>query len=206
LYEKRKGLLNFLIQMDTLQIAVQYMGMAARGFPYMGIGRNLAYRKDLYFKIGGFKNNIDLKWGDDDLFINQIAHKKNTTICAIPQAQTISIPKTNFYDWFGQKRRHMSTAKRYRLTTKMLISIKPLRILLYYSMLIAGLLISELTIPFIISASAIYLLQVFIFWVLKNKIGKVNYFYVFPIVEFVLFVINILIYLSIWMRKPKNWN
>jgi glycosyltransferase involved in cell wall biosynthesis len=206
MYEKKRGLLNYLIQMDTIQIAVQYMGMAARGFPYMGVGRNLAYKKDLFFENGGFKNNIDLKWGDDDLFINQVASGNNTTICAIPLAQTVSIPKTNFSTWFAQKRRHMSTANRYKPGTKILISLKPLRIILYYSMLVAGLLIPELFYPFLISAGIIYLAQVFIFGRLKNKIGKVNYIYVFPFAEITLFVINILIYLSVWMRKPKSWN
>jgi glycosyltransferase involved in cell wall biosynthesis len=206
MYEKKSGVLNFLIQMDTLQIAVQYMGMAARGFPYMGVGRNMAYRKNLFFENGGFNNNIDLKWGDDDLFINQVARGKNTTICAIPEAQTVSEPKTKFKDWFNQKRRHMSTAVRYRFGTKMLISLKSFRIIIYYSMLIAGLFIPVLFYYFLISASVIYLAQVLIFVGLRKNIGKVNYFYVFPLAEIALFVINILIYFSIWMRKPKNWN
>ena len=206
MYEEKSGFLNFLIQMDTVQIAVQYMGMASRGFPYMGIGRNMAYRKNLFFENGGFNNNIDLKWGDDDLFINQVARGKNTTICAIPEAQTVSEPKTNFKDWFNQKRRHMSTAVRYRFGTKILISLKSFRIIIYYSMLIAGLFIPDLFYYFLISASVIYLAQVLIFVGLRKKIGKVNYFYVFPLAEITLFVINILIYFSIWMRKPKNWN
>ena len=205
-YEKKKGFLNYLIRMDTLQIAIQYLGMAARGFPYMGVGRNLAYKKDLFFENRGFKKHIDLKWGDDDLFINQVSRGGNTTICAITEAQTISEPKMSFRDWFVQKRRHMSTAGRYRFATKMLVSIKPLRIALYYSTLIAGFFISGLNNSFLISAFIIYLLHVLIFVRLKNKIGKVNYFYVFPFVEITLFVVNILIYLSIWIRKPKSWN
>ena len=205
-YEKKKGFLNFFIQSDTLQIAIQYLGMAARGYPYMGVGRNLAYKKNLFFENGGFKKHIDLKWGDDDLFINQVARGKNTTICAIPEAQTISEPKTNFNDWIVQKRRHMSTAGRYRFGTKLLLFLKPFRIIIYYSMLIAGLFNSDLFFSFLISASVIYLAHILFFVGLKSKIGKVNYFYVFPLVEITLFVINILIYLSVWMRKPKSWN
>jgi len=205
-YEENKGLVNFLIRMDTLQIAIQYMGMAARGYPYMGVGRNLAYKKKLFFENGGFKKHIDLKWGDDDLFINQVARGKNTTICSIPEAQTISEPKKKFRDWFIQKRRHMSTAGRYRFGTKMLISLKSFRMIVYYAMLIAGLFIPDLFYSFLISASVLYLAQVLIFVGLKNKIGKVNCFYVFPFVEITLFVVNILIYLSIWIKKPKSWS
>ena len=205
-YEKKKGLLNYLIRMDALQIAIQYMGTAARGFPYMGVGRNLAYKKQLFFDVGGFKKHIDLKWGDDDLFINQIADKNNTTICGLPEAQTISTPKTSVSSWFAQKRRHMSTAGRYSIGTKLMISLKPARILIYYSMLISGLLIPELFRPFLISAIIIYIAHILIFLVLKNKIGKVDKFYVFPFAEIALFVVNILLYFSIWMKKPKSWN
>ena len=195
LYEKKKGMLNYLIRMDALQIAIQYLGTASRGFPYMGVGRNLAYNKKLFFVVGGFKKHIELKWLDDDLFINKIANSNNTTICAIPDAITISKPKTSFSEWITQKRRHMSTSGRYPFGTKLLISIKPIRMLIYYSMLICGLLIPELFNSFIISASIIYLAHVLIFLVLKNKIGKVDEFYVFPFAEFTLFVNNILIYL-----------
>jgi len=205
-YEKKRGLLNYLIRMDTFQIAIQYLGTAARGFPYMGVGRNLAYNKQLFFDVGGFKKHIDLKWGDDDLFINQIANKNNTTICAQPEAQTVSIPKTSFGAWFDQKRRHMSTSGRYSMGTKLLLSLKTARIIIYYSMLIAGLLIPELFRAFLISASIIYIAHILIFLVLKNKIGKVDKFYVFPFAEIALFVVNILLYFSIWIKKPKSWN
>lgn len=205
-YKKEKGLLNYLIRMDTIQIAIQYLGTAARGIPYMGVGRNLAYKEQLFFEVGGFKKHIDLKWGDDDLFINQIANGNNTTLCAQPEAQTISKPKTSYSEWFAQKRRHMSTSGRYSIGTKLLISLKPARILIYYSMLIYGLSIPELFEPFLISASIMYIAHVLIFVVLKNKIGKVDKFFVFPFAEITLFVVNILLYLSIWIRKPKSWN
>jgi len=205
-YEKKKGLLNYLIRMDTLQIAIQYLGTAARGFPYMGVGRNLAYNKHLFFDVGGYKKHIDIIWGDDDLFINQIANGNNTTLCATPEAQTVSKPKTSFEAWFVQKRRHISTSGRYSFGTKLMLSLKSVRMLIYYSMLLLGLFIPELFKSFIISGSIIYLAHVLIFLVLKNKIGKVDEFFVFPFAEIALFVINILIYLSIWIRKPKSWS
>ena len=206
MYEHKKGLLNYLIQMDTIQIAIQYLGLAARGMPYMGVGRNMAYNKTLFFENSGFKKNSKLQWGDDDLFLNQVARGNNTSICSTPEGFTISSPKTSFYDWFVQKRRHLSTASKYRLISKLSVLIKPLRILLYYSMLIAGILIPEISNHFIIAASMVYLLHVVIFVGLRRKIGNATAFYIFPIVEIALFVINTLIYVSIWIRKPKSWN
>jgi len=62
----------------------------------MGVGRNLAYHSDEFFNANGFINHIKIRSGDDDLFINEVATEKNTTICVNPQSFTLSIPKTNF--------------------------------------------------------------------------------------------------------------
>ena len=69
-YDRKKGLLNILIRFDTLYTALQYTGFAMAGHPYMGVGRNLAYRKSLFFNNKGFASHYELESGDDDLFIN----------------------------------------------------------------------------------------------------------------------------------------
>jgi len=204
-YDRTSGFLNYLIRMDTVQIAIQYLGLAARGYPYMGVGRNLAYLRDTFFEVGGFKKHQTFKWGDDDLFINQVATGSNTSICAIPEAATYSKPKESIISWVGQKRRHMSTAVKYNGITKLFISIKPLRIVLYYSTLIMGLFHSELLISFLISAFILYLTHTLIFIVLNKKLGKIENAALFPIIEVFLFVVNFLIYISTWLKKPTKW-
>lgn len=204
-YFKTKGFLNYLIRMDTVQIAIQYLGLASRGFPYMGVGRNLAYSRDIFFEVGGFKKHKEIKWGDDDLFINQVANKKNTAICAIPEALTLSEPRESVLSWVAQKRRHMSTSVKYKLITKLFLMIKPVRIVLYYSVLIAGLMNPDLIISFLISAFILYLTHSLIFIVLNKKIGRVEKAAFFPIIEVFLFVVNFLIYISTWLKKPTKW-
>ncbi len=204
-YIKTKGFLNYLIRMDTVQTAVQYLGLAARTLPYMGVGRNLAYTKEVFFEKGGFKSHQYIKWGDDDLFINQAANGDNTALCPIPDAMTLSQPKESFSTWFNQKRRHMSTSGKYKLSTKLLLMIKPLRIVLYYTFLIIGLFHSELLISFLISALILYLAHALIFIVLKKKLGDIENAALFPLIELFLFLINLLIYISTWLRKPTKW-
>lgn len=64
-----------------LLVSMRFLGKALGGKPYMGIGRNMAYRKDIYVKHKGFYNQLTLSRGDDDLFINEIADKGNTKVC-----------------------------------------------------------------------------------------------------------------------------
>ena len=59
-------------------------------------------------------NHMNVRSGDDDLFVNQVATKQNTAICFSRDSFTESVAKTSFKDWFQQKRRHVSTAKHYK--------------------------------------------------------------------------------------------
>lgn len=204
-YLRTKGFLNYLIRMDTIQIAIQYMGLAARGYPYMGVGRNLAYTQDLFFESDGFKDHQKMQWGDDDLFINKVASNGNTALCYGPDSFTLSEAKSSFSSWFSQKRRHMSTAVKYKSNTKLFLAIKPLRMLLYYFILVYGMLFPELRITLLISAALIYFAHAFIFIVLKKKIGPIENHLLFPLMELILFGVNFIIYFSTWLKKPTKW-
>lgn len=117
-YKKRKGLLNMLIRYETAFTAMQYMGMAAAGKPYMGVGRNLAYRKSLFFSNKGFATHSNLYSGDDDLFVNETANSTNVAVEVHPESFTLSDPETSFKSWYIQKKRHLTTGPRYTFGTK----------------------------------------------------------------------------------------
>lgn len=115
--------LNKLIRFETLMTALQYISYANIGLPYMGVGRNLAYTKSLFFDTNGFANHLHLKSGDDDLFVNQNATKENSAISLHPDSFTISEPKTTFKDWINQKRRHVATVNYYKPIHQFLLGL-----------------------------------------------------------------------------------
>src|SRR5690606_6056352 len=80
-YEKQKGFLNTCIRFDAFMIAIQYLSAAIKKSPYMGVGRNLAYTKELFFEEKGFSNHYHINSGDDDLFVNGAATENNTSVC-----------------------------------------------------------------------------------------------------------------------------
>ena len=131
-YMKKKGILNKYIRYDTFTIALQYIGMAIRGVPYMGVGRNLAFRKSLFFKKKGFGSHSNVLSGDDDLFVNSNANKSNTRIEFRKKSHTRSMPCSTFKEWVAQKKRHLTTAHFYRLRDKLLLIIEPFSRILFY--------------------------------------------------------------------------
>src|SRR5204863_8789289 len=117
-YHKRPGLLNKLIRFETFHTAIQYLSYALAGTPYMGVGRNLSYKKDVFLRNKGFSAINHIPGGDDDLFINKVANKHNTAVVIDKDAITLSHQKRNFGDWHKRKTRHYSTARYYKKGNK----------------------------------------------------------------------------------------
>lgn len=129
-----KGWLNTIIRFDGLFIAMQYLGFASARIPYMGVGRNMAYVKSLFFKHKGFASHARLSSGDDDLFIREAATKNNVVCQISPNAITRTPAKKSFSLWMLQKKRHRTTFPRYKFVHRFLLSLEPLtRALFYFS-------------------------------------------------------------------------
>ena len=135
-YKREKGLLNRYIRYDTMFIAMQYLGIALRGIPYMGVGRNLAYKRTLFFQKKGFGAYSHLASGDDDLFVNANATKENTAVEFRKNSQTRSVPSSGFKEFFRQKSRHLTTARYYKLRDKMILLTEPAARVIFYSVFI----------------------------------------------------------------------
>ena len=84
----------------------------------MGVGRNLAYTRELFFKERGFSNHYHIISGDDDLFVNQAATSQNTNVCVNKDAITYSKAEKTFRQWNIQKIRHLTTAPLYSTFSK----------------------------------------------------------------------------------------
>lgn len=121
-YQKRPGFLNKLIQFETILTALQYLGLANLGFPYMAVGRNWAIRKALY-PISFLKSISSLTGGDDDLIAQHICNSDNTTICFDKEAHTSTEAEKNLNDLVKQKTRHLSVGKFYSKKSKTLLGI-----------------------------------------------------------------------------------
>lgn len=65
---------------DRVRDAVEWLSWAIAGRPFRGTGCNLAYRRELFFRNKGFSRSLELKWGDDDVFISEVATPANTVV------------------------------------------------------------------------------------------------------------------------------
>jgi hypothetical protein len=122
-YQPKPGLLNWFIRFETFYTALQYISLALSGKPYMGTGRNLAYRKSFFMENKGFSGHLRVTGGDDDLFVNKYANAQNTTVCIDKGSLVYSIPKQTLAGWFRQKKRHLSAGKFYKFSDRLRLAL-----------------------------------------------------------------------------------
>lgn len=122
-YERENKRVNYFQRYETWFIAWQYMSAAMKGNPYMGVGRNMAYRKNVFLKAEGFKTHSHIKSGDDDLFISNLQNV-NYNIVTHPNSWTVSQPPESWRMLWEQKRRHLTTAPHYKIKTKLLLALE----------------------------------------------------------------------------------
>lgn len=204
-YTKQPGLLNKLIRFDTFFIALQYFSASLVHRSYMGVGRNLAYRKSLFFRSKGFAKHNHLLSGDDDLFVNENATASNTGIEISPASFTYSKPKQTLKEWMNQKKRHFSTGAYYKFRDKVYLNGYWLSLMLFYIGLAAiaflgfnlkvllGLLLFRVT------------LQGIVFWLGMKKLNERDLIFLFPVLEIFLILINPILVLWNLLNPKQSW-
>ena len=75
-----KGSGHRLRSFDSVCTRSLYTVWAIRCQPYRGSCENLAYRRDTFFANKGFSKSMNLHYGDDDIFVSEIATGENTAV------------------------------------------------------------------------------------------------------------------------------
>ena len=208
-YAEEPGLLNQLIRYETLLTAAQYLGLAWAGRPYMGVGRNLAYKRGTFQRTKGFASHIRRLSGDDDLLVQDaVALGARVAVVADPPAQTVSQPAQNWAAWWRQKRRHLSAGTRYRAADRYRLAIFMGSNVLFYLLTPAVLAVS-LSSENIISLGVLWLARTLLLFAayipLARRLGQALPAAALPFLDFLYLAFYCAWGLSLWVRRPLQW-
>jgi len=204
-YEIKGGFLNMFIRFETFLTALNYLSYALRGIPYMGVGRNMAYKKSLFFSGKGFASHMHILSGDDDLFVNQNANSQNTRIEIHPDAQVWSEPKTSLSGFFSQKLRHQGAGKAYKKQHKKMLTVQVLSGILFYAFLITLIIIKG---QWWLIASVFFirmLVQILIYIPVLKKLKYIDLIWWLPVLDFIYYIYIVLLSLISIFRKKVEW-
>ena len=203
-YHKRKGLLNKLIRWDTFHAALQYLSYALAGQTYMGVGRNLSYRKTVFFRHKGFSSHNQVASGDDDLFINMAATSRNVAVSIDPDTFTLSNPARSFGEWFRQKTRHLSTARYYRPIHKFLLGTYTFSHFLFYPLLLASCFLYRWDYALAVFGIR-WVVQSAVLFPIMKKMREADLFPLLPLLDIWMFFYYLIFSSGVFGKPAKTW-
>ena len=204
-YHKQSGLLNKLIRFETFHAGIQYLSYALAGIPYMGVGRNISYKKGLFFRHKGFSSINHIPGGDDDLFVNKAATKNNTRVVLEKDAITLSAPKRTWKEWRNQKLRHYTTAKYYKAKHKFLLGLYSFTQFIFYPLLVLTAILYDWRLA-LAGLILRWLVQGLIFYKAMRKMNEKDLWPWFIIFDLWMVIYYILFLPALWRKPRRSWN
>ena len=196
--------LNKFIQFETLMTAMDYAALNLLGFPYMGVGRNLAYRKSLFLAALGFNKYQHVQGGDDDLFVQYQGLKGKVACCFEPKSLMYSEGKTNWADYWLQKKRHFQVGKFYKTGFKAFQLVKSLILVIPWICLFLAPFFKNSVFIVSISFILLFIVKALIHRTVAHKIGQGYHYLFLPILElFYIIFVPIAAILSFFSKKIK---
>lgn len=206
-YFKEKGFLNKLIRFETAHTAMSYLSYALKRNAYMGVGRNLSYSKSLFFKGKGFNAHMHIKSGDDDLFVNHNATKKNVRISIHPDAQVHSIAKNTWKSYYRQKARHAGASILYKNRHKSMLATQLITSFLFYLWLVVCVVTYPELWYFAVAAYFLRLIcQLLVFGPIYHKLDTADILLWLPILDVFYYFYICINGLFNRNKKQPSWN
>lgn len=204
-YQYSSGFLNALIRFETHFTGIQYLSSASNNKAYMGVGRNLSYRKNFFLSKKGFNGFLNVTGGDDDLFVNKSTTSTNTSVALEPGSTALSIPKKNWGEYIKQKVRHMSVGKYYKSGDRIFLGFFSFLHIFSGISLIGALIYDLYPIAFGTTFAAGYILFMINFWVLNKKSGSRFSLWLVPIIDVVYMFFYIFVGMRTLITKKVEW-
>ena len=204
-YHKKKGILNKLVRWETFHTALQYFTYALAGIPYMGVGRNLSYKKTIFYRHNGFSAHNNIPSGDDDLFINMAATKTNTKININKATFTLSEPVSTWAKWMKQKNRHYTTSKYYKPLHKFLLGTYSFSHFLFYPLLAISIIFFNWQLSLVVFGTR-FITQAFIFYPAMKKLNEKDLYPLFLFFDIWMFFYYLIFAVALIKKQKPAWN
>jgi len=158
-FNEKRDLFSKIQSLEFAGLVLSGAGLIGIGKPTICNGANLAFRKKVYNELHGYRDQMHLSSGEDELFMQKIATETDYTVkfCWNKGAVVLTQPNKNTHDFFQQRKRWASKGLFYK--DKFLI-VRLVLIYFFYLSIVVQILLS------------IFLSKVFIIYLMVGLILK----------------------------------
>lgn len=163
------------IKFDNLIHHVKFLSLAILKKPFMGLNRNLAYKRSVFFDVKGFSSVLSFEDGEDDLFINRIAKGRKVGVVLSTESITKTEIVTNYSIWRNLKSKYLYSKRFYNGFSSKFFAFESFTKYLFYiaSLLciIYGVYFQNFSLVFI--SSMLFIVRFIIVLDTINKLNKI---------------------------------
>ncbi len=203
LKRKKKSFGNVLIRFHHLLNTTQAFTFAKFNAPYQATNHNLAYTKNTFFKVNGYINHLHYFIGEADLFIKDATTKTNTTYTTKTNSFVSATKHLTLKQWFSHQKKEAILFKLYKKKHQFLLSLFKVSKLLFYVLAICISFINwKVTLPIIVFY---FILQYTVIGKSASRFQEKDVTLLLPFYDICLVLLQISIFISNQISKPKHW-
>ena len=200
-----KSKINRWLRFTAFYDGLFYLSMALAGGPFKGNGKNLSYRKQMFYGRKGFSSHYKINVGDDEIFINQTARKQNTAVILSPESKVVNIKPVSVGRWFKNEKARLFIRKYFRAGSRLLISLFQSSAFLFYASFVS-LLVLGFSWILVLPLFALRLVsQYLIFGLAAKKLDEKKLLPFSPLMEIALILIDFIIWLFLIFSRKNRW-
>ncbi len=197
--------INKWLRFNAFYDAMFFLSMAISGRPFKGIGKNLSYSRDLFYRLKGFSSHYAINAGDDELFVNRASAKKNTVVRVSPKSRVIQLKPVSFSGWLKLETTRLRIRRLFNWRHKILIRGFSFSAFAFYGLL-AMLLIFNASLILTLSVFALRLVsQMVIAGLTLEKLGEKQLLLFVPFFELALILIDFFIWLILLIVPGRKF-
>ena len=198
--------INKWLRFTAFYDALLYLSAALSGIAFKGIGRNLSYTRELFYRNKGFSAHYTIIAGDDELFVNKTATRKNVSVQLSAASRIDQVRPVTFRQWLQSEQTRLRIRRYFKLGHRLLIVTYNASLLLFYAIFTALLMLKA---PWI-SVAAIFALrlinQLILFGLIQKRLHEKNLLLLTPLFEILLLLIDFFIRLRLLFSPKRKWH
>ncbi len=197
--------INSWLRFTAFYDAIFFLSAALAGIPFKGSGRNLSYKKALFYSHKGFSSHYTINAGDDELFVNKAATRRNVSVKVGSGAQVAFTKSSGFGTWLKSEKTRLQIRRYFKFRHRLLLHVFNLSNFLVYALLLF-LLISGIQPLLVAGAFALRLLsQLLIFGLAQKRLTEKKLLLLSPVYEIFLILIDLCLWLMLIFTRKNKW-
>ena len=198
---KAKGLSSLIIRFCNFMSSLNQIGLGSIIKPFKTNEYNFGYTKELFFENNGYTNQVLVPKENNNLLLSKNITTKNSRYIVNNESMVFS--KTiKFKDWFYKKRKNYIAQKKYPFSVKLILFLFFTTEILFWTTAITGGILFKHPFWFIVIGIR-FLIVGIILGKCAFKLKDKNLLYFFPFLELINIWIQLIIFTSNLISKPK---